>query len=928
MFGYCIYRISWWWLVVMMVYCHGQMQDDSALEYDLSEERPAGTFVGNVVIDSDLADTASNDDISKMHFSFLRQREPHGDYFRIEEGTGVIRTTRRIDRDTICAFQILCQVALNVMVQPGQFFQIIKVRVTILDLNDNSPVFPEARIVRYIPEGALPGTVFALPSAEDVDSGMFSIQNYQLLTVSSKFSLQIANNSAESVDILLLVTEKIDREEEEFFTMEVVATDGGEPPLSGSMMVDITIIDSNDNNPEFENATYNITVAENVPKNAVIVRVHATDPDVGQNGEIVYGFAAHTRDQYGHLFTIDNSTGQIQAKGPIDYEETNIYYLTVMAQDRGENSMPTYAKVVIHVEDINDYTPEITVNSLTPSNVVQVSEAAPPGTFVAHVSVVDLDAGRNGQVRCTIDSNEFELKKLFPTEYKVVTLSDDFDRESQAMYQVSIVCRDKGKPSLRASKDVEIFIKDENDHTPVFNQPNYKAIIRENNMVGQFVVQLNASDQDEGDNAMIRYALQGNADGGRDLLSIDPDSGIVAANAIFDYESKNQYNFTILALDGGRPQRTATTTLSVTIDDINDEAPHFQMPSYSFEVEENQSAGTFVGTVRAVDADTVPYNVVTYAIDLPKSHTRDFAVQADKGTIITTRELDREQQAVYNLKVIASNMGHPLMRNVVDVTVFVLDHNDNKPNITYPSHMNNTVHVHYTTPVGNIITRIEASDADLNENAELNYEISNGNDYGVFAIDEVSGDVKLMLDLIDYKEKRFTLIVMVTDSGVPHKSTIAELHVHVTKGMLMPQRRTESFLGMSGNLLWVVSGVSLCMVSVIVLVLIITMVRCKQRHKRRTRKYNCRAQAALKPCNGSNLGPCRDGLGPGTEPQKQGNLQPHGAADWGDMQTVAYSDKQGTNKKAVTFRIDMDENDADDMDCLWSEKQNQQVRTP
>ena len=765
-----------------------------SLAYELSEERPAGTFVGNVVIDSHLDDTWSAIDFNSMRFSFLPQREPHADYFRIEDTTGVIRTTRRIDRDIICINQLKCDVSLNVMVQPGQYFQILKVRVTILDLNDNPPVFQDERIVRYIPEGALPGTVFALPSAEDVDSGINGIQNYQLLTTSSKFSLQVANNSADSVDLLLLVNEKVDREEEEYYTIDIVATDGGQPPLSGSMMVSISIIDSNDNNPIFENSTYEVTVAENVPLDAVIVRVHADDPDVGQNGEIVYGFSAHTWDTYGHLFFIDNSTGQILAKGPIDYEAADIYYLTVMAQDRGENSMPTYSKVIVHIEDINDYTPEITVNSLTSSHVVQVSEAAPTGTFVAHVSVVDLDAGRNGQVRCTIESEEFDLKKLFPTEYKVVTRSNQFDREAQSVYHITIVCRDKGKPSLRASQDVDIYIKDENDHIPIFNQPNYKASVRENNMVGVFVVQVNASDQDEGDNAMVRYAMQ-RTPKDKHLLVIDPESGIVAANSIFDYETNNHYNFTILAFDNGKPPRTATATLFVTIDDINDEVPHFQLSSYSFEVEENQSAGTLVGVVTAVDIDTSPFNVVTYAIDVHRSMTRAFAVHPDKGRIVTTRELDREEREVYNLVLIASNMGHPLMRNIVDVTVFVLDHNDNKPAILFPNEWNHTVHVPYMTQVGNLVTKIQASDADLNQNSVLSYQITSGDDKGVFAIDEVTGDIKLQQDLMDHKDNRFALVVMVTDGGTPHKTTVSTLWIHITKEILLPQRRTASFLG-------------------------------------------------------------------------------------------------------------------------------------
>ena len=914
MFYYNYCRIGWLWLtlLVMLTYCQNA---EESLEYDLSEERPPGTFVGNVVIDAHMNGPWTSDDISKMKFSFLRQREPHWDNFRIEETTGVIRTTRRIDRDIICSRQLLCQVDLNVMVQPSSYFQIIKVTVTILDLNDNSPQFPEARMVLYVPEGATVGSVFAVQSAEDVDSGKFGIQSYKLLSASKKFSLQVTNNSAESIDVLLHLNEKVDREVQEFYTMEVVATDGGTPSRSGSMMVDITIVDSNDNNPVFANSTYNITVPENVALNAVLLRVHATDPDVGLNGEIVYSFSSHTKEQYGDLFSIDNATGQIQARGQIDYEATSIYYLTVMAQDRGPNSMPAYTKVVLNVEDINDYTPEITVNALTASRTVQVSESASPGTFVAHVSVVDKDAGRNGQVRCTIESDLFELKKLFPTEYKVVTsTAARFDRETQSEYQVDVICRDKGKPSLRATSQIDIFVRDENDHSPVFDQSIYHSVIRENNMVGAFVVQVNASDQDEGDNAMIRYSLRQRDD--RNLLVIDTVSGVVAANAIFDYEKKKNYEFLVLAYDNGRPRRTSTATISLSVGDVNDESPHFLLPTYRFEVEENQSAGSFVGLVSAVDADTYEYNVVTYAIDVKESGTRAFAVHPDTGRIVTTRELDREEQEVYKLVLIASNMGHPQMRNTVDVSVYVLDHNDNIPVITFPNDYNNTIDVAYTTPVGHIVTQILAHDPDLNNNAALKYRIAGGDDEGIFNLDEVTGIMTVKQDISEQKGRRFSMVTMVTDGGTPHKSSVATIHIHIKKKVLVPQRRTATFLGLSGNVL-IFSVVSLFLVVVVILVLLVAIVRCRQRQIHRNRKHNCRAPN--KTVSGQ-MDPPNYRESVRTDTPLCANVK---NPNWNE--SVEYSDRPGGNKKAVTFKIEMDDQDTDDRDRLWSENQHQQV---
>ena len=194
----------------------------------------------------------------------------------------------------------------------------------------------------------------------------------------------------------------------------------------------------------------------------------------GVNGEVFYKLSERSKEEHGDRFGIEAETGDLYLRSSLDYEVEQEYYLTITAQDQGPNSLPAYAKVIIHVADVNDHTPEITVNSLTPSGLVQVEEGSPEGTFVAHISVVDLDAGRSGEVRCSMDSYEFRLEQLYQTEYKIVTTAI-FDREVKSVYHLRIVCEDRGVPIQAASKHVVVTVIDANDNAPRFEKPVYIA---------------------------------------------------------------------------------------------------------------------------------------------------------------------------------------------------------------------------------------------------------------------------------------------------------------------------------------------------------------------------------------------------------------------------------------------------------------------
>ena len=265
--------------------------------YTIEEEVTVGTRVGQLSVDAKLNEKYPPQVLSQLRFSYLSHPVLA---FTLELTTGSIITGEDIDREEICPLQDICELKFDVAVQPVDFFQIIKVTITVRDINDNWPMFPEPTVTREILESASLGTTLSLPSAVDSDSPIYGIQSYEVLDGTGRFGLKINDKLDGSIDVKLFLEKKLDREMKDEYSVRVVATDGG--GLTGTLDILITVLDANDHHPLFDNATYEVIIHENLPLDTMILPVKAHDPDIGDNGEIRYGFSARTRSKYGHLF--------------------------------------------------------------------------------------------------------------------------------------------------------------------------------------------------------------------------------------------------------------------------------------------------------------------------------------------------------------------------------------------------------------------------------------------------------------------------------------------------------------------------------------------------------------------------------------------------------------------------------------------------
>ena len=294
-----------------------------------------------------------------LRFRFLT---PPPSYIRLEEATGKIYTSGRIDRDAICRTEEICKLEQDLAVQPVQYFQIIKISIEILDINDNRPDFVPRQVVQELVESVPVGTTFVIPTARDIDTRPKSVQKYVIEfddPADDKMELKIVRKLDGSTEVRLVLARPLDRESRDLHRIKVVAFDGGTPPRNGTLDVSVVVMDANDNLPIFEFHSYEVKVKENERHMTTIARVIAHDNDIGLNGQVLYGFSASTRTTYGDVFAINNRTGEIYVIGPVDHETNPVCHLIVTAVDLGPNSLPSEATVVVRVEDVNDNAPKV-----------------------------------------------------------------------------------------------------------------------------------------------------------------------------------------------------------------------------------------------------------------------------------------------------------------------------------------------------------------------------------------------------------------------------------------------------------------------------------------------------------------------------------------------------------------------------------------
>ncbi|XP_078248621.1 protocadherin alpha-3 isoform X13 [Pogona vitticeps] len=628
------------------------------LHYSVPEESQHGTFVGRIAQDLGL-------EVGElMPRMFRMESQGDEDYFKVNEQNGILFVNSRIDREELCGKNIICTIHLEVIVDKP--LGVFHVEVEITDINDNDPVFSVRQQNLSVLESRVPGSHFPVEEASDADIGINGQVTYKL-SPNEYFSVEEIKNYEHSKSLVLTLKKPLDREASTEHHLLLSAIDSGQPPLTGTILLVITVVDVNDNPPSFNQSVYKVKLLENSAVGTLIIKLEATDMDEGINKEVSYSFSNLVAPHIKEKFSIDSNNGELRVKRNVDFEESIAYDIQIEATDKGGYPLSGHCKVLIEILDVNDNSPEMSLKSLS----VPVPEDSPPGTVVALISISDRDSGANGQVSCSVGPPglPFKLTSTFKNYYSLV-VAEPLDREREAEYQLVVMAQDQGVPALSTSSSLVVPIGDVNDNTPAFAQPSYTVFVKENNPPGAHIFTVSASDPDVGENALLSYWLDEKLWSLSSYISVHSESGKLYALQSLDYEVLKLLEFQVRAKDAGMPSLCGNVTVQVFVVDENDNAPAVTVP-----VEETPTrvvvpitAGHMVGKIRALDADS-GYNA-WLRYELLEGTDGPWRVGLYSGEISTARALEEaESSNSHSLLVLVKDHGKPALSATATLSI-------------------------------------------------------------------------------------------------------------------------------------------------------------------------------------------------------------------------------------------------------------------
>ncbi|XP_068545268.1 cadherin-23 isoform X3 [Anas acuta] len=703
------------------------------------------------------------------------------DLFVINNKTGVISVKAGgvIDRealpDPLLEFTLVAR-------DIGGLNSTASLTVTVLDDNDNRPVFQPASVTARLRENSPPGFSVLRVTATDADSGLNKQLDYRIEGGGQdRFLIEAATG------VIRVANLSIDREERDAYRLTVVAVDQGTPALSGTATVSIIIDDVNDCRPEFVNPIQTVSVPESAAPGTVVAEVTAIDRDLHPRLEY-YLLEIVARDDTDALvpnqqgtFTVDFRTGAVKIKTPLNRELVATYELTISVHDNASEvidrsvSVPN-AKLTVNVLDVNDNTPRFRPFGVT-YFTERILEGATRGTTLISISAVDPDKGANGQIT-------YELLDLSPEGYACledpsagkVVANRTVDYEEVQWLNFTVRASDNGSPRRWAEIPVYLQIVDINDNNPVFSQPSYQKAVFEDVPLGTVILRVKATDADSGRFALIQYSL-GDGEG---KFGINPNTGDIYILSALDREKKDHYTLTAVARDnpGDIPsnRRENSVQVLITVLDINDFRPQFSKSQFSTSVYENEPSGTSVITMTATDLDEGDNGVVTYSIEGPGAEA--FKINKDSGLITSRRRLQSYER--FNLTVVATDKGHPPLWGTTMLHVEVIDINDNRPVFVRPP--NGTIlHIKEEIPLRSNVYEVYATDKDEGLNGAVLYNLlktgAGNKDWEYFSIDAVSGLIQTAMRLDREKQAVYNLIIVASDQGQPAYETMQPLQV-------------------------------------------------------------------------------------------------------------------------------------------------------
>lgn len=645
--------------------------DAPAYETTVAENDPAGCLVVRLAAHD--PDSAGR----RVTYEFYEEADPAADIFDIDPVSGAVTTLVALDREAVPFYNFTVRAR-----DEGLHSSSAWVYVRVLDVNDNPPIFDQARQQVQVAEDAVAGTVVSRLLLADADQELAPVHYYVLAgDPGQQFAVRTSGD--------VFVQRALDREAQPSYTLTVAATDGLHVATT---RLDVDVLDANDNPPVCLKSKYTELVSESIAVGTPVLTVEAADADEGHNAQLDFYLSGPGSED----FVLDAGNGVLRTARLLDREQQDRYSLVAHVRDVSRWEWQCNSSVELLVSDVNDNPPVFGQGAYR----AVLPEDTPVGRLVAQAHATDRDLGANRRLSYSL----VDGPPVFSVNAQsgLVRLERPLDREVCDRFNLTLQAQDHGQPPLATRVPLTVLVQDVNDSPPEFTQQVYAIAVSEAAPLGSPIdAGLRAVSRDAGVNAQITYSLVAGNEQGH--FSIEPSTGVLRVSRLLDYEQVRGYQLAVEARDGGEPPLSARAWLNVTLLDANDNAPVFGGP-YSASVREDASPGHPVLQVQASDADSS--GELRYTLLQPGG---PFALDPSTGQLSVADALDHETVSRYVLEVECWDGGTPPLSARTLVQLEVADVNEHPPEF---DRANYTAVVPEGRPAGWAVLRWSLSDAD------------------------------------------------------------------------------------------------------------------------------------------------------------------------------------------------------------------------
>uniref|UniRef100_A0A665ULT4 Protocadherin 2 alpha a 15 n=1 Tax=Echeneis naucrates TaxID=173247 RepID=A0A665ULT4_ECHNA len=483
------------------------------------------------------------------------------------------------------------------------------------------------------------------------------------------------------------------------------------------------------------------------------------------------------------LFHVNQNDGILYVSRKIDREEICERTSTCILNLKTVLENPLEVHYIgVEVLDINDHFPIFPEKEKT----LEISESVLPGVRIPLKASRDPDGGPFSVQHYKLSPNEYfrlEVKdKGDDGKIPILIVQKPLDRESVASHSLVLTAVDGGKPPKSGEMHIVVNVVDINDNAPVFAKDVYSVSLDENSPVGTTVIQVNATDLDEGPNGDVVYSFSNSVSNRLlKIFDINPSTGEIIVKGLLDYEEKDKYEIEVEASDKGLAILTTEKGVIIKIADMNDNAPEIEVTSFSSSIPEDSRPGTTVALISVNDLDSGLNGKVICSVGEDVPFALSPSIQDKIYSLVTKSPLDREKQSHYDITITAKDTGQPpLSSEKTTITLIVSDVNDNTPQFSLsPYRFYITENNDLTVP----LFSVRASDLDEGDNAHISYHIprqNSGNSLGLFLnINSETGDISALKSFDFERVKTFQFHVVASDSGSPSLSSNVTVNVFI-----------------------------------------------------------------------------------------------------------------------------------------------------